>query len=337
MKQKVKLFGFLLLVSLGFGGCENDLEVNGEWKETMVVFGLLNGQEQEHYIKISKAFLGEGNAFKYASIYDSIYYKPDQLEVKIDEFLNGDLSKSYSLEADSSLFKEPGTFSNPGQLVYRFKSGPSNLNPEAEYRLSIKNKKSQQVITGKTKVFGNLSFEMPGTSLDVLPNQKLTARWKSVKDGALYEALVRFTFREVYEKNPQDTLKKYVEFNLGRLNLDFKQALQPLSLQLDCINIYRTLGNELGKFDPQNPVTRLADSLLLRVNVVDEDLQTYLSVNQPSNTLAQERPEFSNVQNGIGLFASRGSYLKKFYIRNQSVDSLRSNIYTKNLNFKPRD
>jgi hypothetical protein len=131
-------------------------------------------------------------------------------------------------------------------------------------------------------------------------------------------------------------LRKYVELNLGRLNLDFKGAFQNLNKTMSNLDLYRTLALELKEPDPQNPVNRIADSVLIRINVADEALMTYLLVNQPSNTIAQEKPQFNNVENGVGLFASRGSFTKKFRIGDITVDSLRSNEFTKNLNFDDR-
>lgn len=336
MKQAAWITLNLLGIMLFFAGCENDLKINAPWKETTVVFGLLDGQEQEHFIKINKAFLGEGNALKFASVFDSVYYKPGILTVQIEEYINDFKTKSFDLLPVYNIPKEEGIFSYPSQVVFRFNPG-TKLNPDADYRLSVKNKNSGTEISAKTQVFGQLGFEMPGNTLDALPQKKLTVKWKSVKNGALYEAIVRFTFREIFEKSNQDTLYRYFDFNLGRIGLDYQASMQSLSLPLDCINIYRTLFNELGPSDSSNPVTRIADSLLVRVNVADADLRTYLELNQPSNTLAQERPEFSNISNGIGLFASRGSFLKKFYIKDETVDSLRKNSFTKDLGFMDRD
>jgi hypothetical protein len=36
-----------------------------------------------------------------------------------------------------------------------------------------------------------------------------------------------------------------------------------------------------------------------------EDLYTFMQINEPSSGLIQEKPAFTNVANGIGLFSSR--------------------------------
>ena len=52
---------FLLLATilgLFVASCKKDLNINDEWKEITVVYGLLNVNDSIHYVKITKAFLG---------------------------------------------------------------------------------------------------------------------------------------------------------------------------------------------------------------------------------------------------------------------------------------
>ena len=39
-----------------------------------------------------------------------------------------------------------------------------------------------------------------------------------------------------------------------------------------------------------------------------DDLKTYINVNKPFSGIVQERPVFSNINNGVGLFSSRFTY-----------------------------
>ena len=44
------------------------------------------------------------------------------------------------------------------------------------------------------------------------------------------------------------------------------------------------------------------------------DLETYINVNQPITGIVQERPQFSNINNGTGIFSSRYTYTGSEYI-----------------------
>ena len=79
---------FLFILSMLFMACETDFEVNANWKEVMVVYGLLDQSKQQQYIKINKAYLGEGDALQMASVSDSVNYNPEDLVVKIYKVKN---------------------------------------------------------------------------------------------------------------------------------------------------------------------------------------------------------------------------------------------------------
>ena len=59
---------------------------------------------------------------------------------------------------------------------------------------------------------------------------------------------------------------------------------------------------ELGVWDEESQIARAFDFLLI---VANETLAIYLDVNAPVTGIIQERPEYSNVSGGLGLWASR--------------------------------
>ncbi len=108
-----KLTIFLLAVSVFFVACETDFELNASWKEVTVVYGLLDQSQQQQYIKINKAYLGEGDALQMASVTDSSHYTPfnyvdstGDLQVKIyrviQVFSTNDSTTSY-IELDGEI------------------------------------------------------------------------------------------------------------------------------------------------------------------------------------------------------------------------------------------
>ena len=72
-----------ILFLLVFSACESDLDVNAQWEEVTVVYGLLDQSRDQQYIKINKAFLGEADALQMASNSDSSNYNPDDLSVTL--------------------------------------------------------------------------------------------------------------------------------------------------------------------------------------------------------------------------------------------------------------
>ena len=54
--------------------CNEKINYIGEFKETAVVYGLLDHADSIHYVKINRAFIGPGNAIDIAQIPDSNYF-----------------------------------------------------------------------------------------------------------------------------------------------------------------------------------------------------------------------------------------------------------------------
>ena len=70
---------------------------------------------------------------------------------------------------------------------------------------------------------------------------------------------------------------------------------------------------------------RYFNSIDLVMTVGSEDLDTYIKVNKPITGIVQERPHFTNVNNGIGLFSSRYTKIRQgLPLTPSSIDFLKS-------------
>ena len=65
-----------------------------------------------------------------------------------------------------------------------------------------------------------------------------------------------------------------------------------------------------------------------------DDLTTYINVSQPSTGIVQDKPFFTNVNNGAGIFSSSNVVNRKdMQLSTISLDSLFNGIYTCGLRF----
>ena len=65
------------MIALAFiASCDNDLDIIAEWKDISVVYGILNAQDSVHYVKLNKAFLGQGDVYDMAQEFDSLALQP---------------------------------------------------------------------------------------------------------------------------------------------------------------------------------------------------------------------------------------------------------------------
>jgi len=313
---------FLLVFSMVFMACETDFEVNTSWKEVTIVYGLLDQSKAQQYIKINKAFLGEGDALQMASVTDSVNYNPEDLDVKIFKVKDGafgsiDTLGSVSLDTTTSIAKEDGLFSTEENIIYITSIEDSNFfmlqnARDKDYILVILNKKSGKEVSAKTKLIHGLTLDnnalmkMGFYSTDVLspsatpPYEKVstTVKWKHSTNGSIYQIIARIYYWNYYTD--------------GTSSLEFLDWEHPTQIYDGNTDMHYTLdGDVFVNFISNNiPIPNNLDSRLLaymelRYSVGSEDLYTYMTVNEPSNTIVQERPVFTNINNGIGLFSSR--------------------------------
>ena len=334
------LFFIFLSIAAVFNSCKNDLDVNAPWKDTTIVFGLLNRGDSVQYIRISKAFLGEGNAFDFAKSFDSLYYKTSDIEVKMEEYKNGNLTETYILTADSSIDKDPGIFNAPKQLLYTFNTfGADALDATANYKLVVKNNKTGNEVSATTFLVTNPLITKPSfqeLNVRLYSGGKTAFKWNSSKNAYLYESFIRFLYKEINPNTPNDTAYKFVELNLGRQTSTYQEGTVPIVLETDIENknIYQALFSFIPQANAQNPAIRFPTGLEFIVNATTNEMNTYISVNQPSNTITQERPQYTNITNGIGIFSSRGSVSKFLPFNDNTLDSLQNNPVTSGLNFQ---
>ncbi len=121
MKRNLFYLSAILGV-FGFSSCETEIKTNAEYKDVTVVYGLLNPNDTNHYIKITKAFSGEGDANDLAGNAANFNYADGELEVKVDEYNASDVFvKSFVLARTvNEIPKDGGIFSNTDNVLYKF-------------------------------------------------------------------------------------------------------------------------------------------------------------------------------------------------------------------------
>ncbi|MEI6487786.1 MAG: DUF4249 family protein [Bacteroidota bacterium] len=340
MKTK---FGFLIFLTAGIlSGCSTALDVTGDYKETMVVYGLLDQSQPKQYIKINKAFLGQGNSLSYAQIKDSSQYV-HALTVKLKRVSDG---TEYSLLPDNSIPKDPGVFYSPDQAnaIYSFDSEAAHaLYVASDYKLTVTNSITGQQVSAQTSLISSIgSFTSPVASSSATPvfsfingfdNFRFYVRWNSAKNAKVYQLAIRFNYRDSTITG-NDTL-----------HLDWlfpSQTTQSIAggeaMEVDFLgqDYLKFIGNQLSNSSKQ-VIDRKALKTDLMLTAGAEDLNTYIQVNAPSTGIVQERPNFTNITNGLGIFSARyNEPLTNQSSRNlhaTTLDSLACGRYTKTLKF----
>lgn len=336
MKKK---FSYILLLSTTlFSACSTDLSVIGNYKETMVVYGLLDQSQAKQYIKINKAFLGEGNAFGYAQVKDSTQFV-NSLTVVIKRIKNGVELNSYNLSPDNTILKTPGTFYGPDQenAIYSFHTPSGTLNTDSEYRLQIKNNETGDEVSSQTSLitdFGNFSSPNPNTPyfsciLANNDNFQYQVRWQSGKNARLYQTIIRLNY---IDSTLNGTTTQKLDWVFPEQKTQGLAGGESIKNDFLGQGFLKFVGNQLA--DYSGLIARRALKVDIIVVAGGDDLNTFIEVNKPSTGIVQEKPEFTNITNGLGVLSSRctkSSFSKP--LATTTWDSLSCGQYTADLKF----
>ena len=317
-----KIFLILSVFAVVFTSCETDFDVNAEWDEVTVVYGLLDAGEEMNtqQIKISKAFLGKMDALQMAQYADSINFDQGDLAVKVIRVKNNGNTDTITLD-EVPILRASGIFNN-SIMMYTFENTFEDkpfLNSNSGYELLIKNNLTGNQVSSITNIVSNFNFDMgagfpfgfietwiPGNPSATKFSSTVVTWGNSNDNGVQYQI---------------DLIFNYQENNIDKDLIYTTAVLEGTSqFAFEGEKFFNFLKNELVK-DPS--IERKFIDIDLVMTVGSEDLKTYRIINEEITGIVQERPQFTNINNGIGLFSSRFSKTRKgFSIANRTIDYL---------------
>ena len=285
--------------------CETDFNVNADWQEVTILYALLDQNSETQFIKINKAFLGQDDALAMASISDSSNFNPNDLLVKIHKlkqsnFGSFDTLPDYRILSDTVVIKDEGLFPTDNNIIYTF-SDSLFLSNDFTYLITVENITTGNLVSANTELVNGFSFKTNLTYNFGFYNENngfsnKTLSWYKANNGEIYQLDLIFNFLEIIGN---DTINKSVVWSKPLVEY-VGSDLMISTFEGD--EFFNKLENSI---DINTNVVRTFVDLNVRMTVGTEDLYTYINVNQPFSTIVQERPSFTNINNGIGLFSSR--------------------------------
>jgi hypothetical protein len=321
--KKVSIILLALVSLLVFHRCSNDVDINASYKQITVVYGLLDTNEDTTYLKINKAFLGDDNALVMAQVRDSSEFI-EKLDVRVWDDENPETV--YTFDTITITNKEEGIFYNPNQLIYYSAFQPE---PDRTYKLQIFYKDTELNSEARTFSFNSFDINTPGFAkkvrIDNTTDPRLIA-WNRKEEAPRYDVLVRFHFKEVWEGST-DTVYRYFDW--------FKDTQKStVGEEVESYYTGNTFYVALETFTPYEDAEKedkVTDRFTADIDFIifagGTELATYMEVNEPSSSIIQDRPDYSNIENGIGIFSSRGWAIKSKKLQDVSVSYIKENYY----------
>ncbi len=293
-----------------FLSCENDVDINADFKEVTVVYGLLDQNSERQFIKINKTFLDdEKSALVLATDPSRIFY--DSLVVSlIDEQIND------TIFLDTiSLPKDPGIFTNEKNILYYTDEA---ILPDRNYKLEI-TKPDGSITIGRTEVIDTMFVEKPRPSPPFLNKVAFVDRnfnidrykfeFSTGNNVAEFEVILYFKFTEIV--GPDSILRRVIIPLTKKTNPTTASNIEFI-FNFDGLTFFNAIEAQVpASTNPTKKVIYPNDNLDIEILAADKDFSFYREINGPIEGLAQTRPEFTNVADGYGLFSSRLSMIHK--------------------------
>lgn len=327
-------FLFFILTLLIFNSCSTELDVNADFRETPIMFALINQNDSINYIRLQRAFSNEnGNALEIAKNFDSLYYDTTKVRVYLIEkdLQDNSVDTVDFLQAEYNQDKAPGDFAAPGQYVY--KTDYSDFKQEGfEYEFVFENLETGLSASAKTDVVGcdriispvryscsteefigglrrNLDFNEDGSN-----NPLSFIELDGPENAAFFslEAVVEYTVkynddsRELDTFNTANNVWTVISLDMDE-NVPSKSYGDNGSLPIGekAFGTYLARVIDTSNDEEEGVLERALLSIQFTFYYYNESYENYLEVNGNFNPLSQTKPLYTNVQNGLGLVASR--------------------------------
>tara|TARA_B100000963_G_C22617229_1_gene667983 strand:+ start:1251 stop:2375 length:1125 start_codon:yes stop_codon:yes gene_type:complete len=323
MKKLVTYIVGFVLVGLAFLSCKTDFDINAPYKPIPIIYGLLDQSKDTQFVKINKSFIGDGNNVDYASINDSLLFS--NVSARVEQYAPGISSpfKVYDLQELWVGNLQSGIFYEDSQKVYYFVPD-APLNDEHLYQLVVSIDDVQEDITAQTRLLDgsslsfdylfSLSFGINGLNFadvnlgtsDVFYSPQI--KWNTAPRGKRYELTMSFRYNEITSNS---SIPKTIYWSLGTQtsigNGDALNDSEKMFVNLSGEQFFEMVNSRLMDYPNEAQVIkREIVAVDFIVSAGNEDLNTYIEVNEPATGVVTERPTFTNISgDGIGLFASK--------------------------------
>lgn len=347
----------LIITSVLFflSACKNDLNVLAPGKEAVSVYGLLNPNEKVQNIRINKVYLVEGDALAAAQDNNQINYGPGELTVTLERYISGNPNPQLTTVGNSTkkeivltetvVTTASGTFS-PTQRIWQT---TDKLYNSGEYKLIIKKGGSDMEITSQSVSIDSVKphsskpfnynptlYPMHGQydfitypaqvngliDYSVLSSTVLQKiKFLSIKDAKVYNVVMRFHYIDSLLDNT--TYNRYVDYNFVNVSSSTTNGGENMEVSFYPNDFYTNVAREIAK---QPAISNLKNRRSFYMEYVitagAENLFDFLKVNAPSNTIAQDKPYYTNIAGGVGIFSCKSKSVITHDLSNLFIDKI---------------
>lgn len=352
--KNIKLYiGLLAITVISLSSCKNDLNVLAPGDEAVSVYGIINPNASVQNIRINKVYLSSGDAISAGQDVDQINYGPGELLVTLQRFIGGSTTPTLTTVGNNSkkeivltetvVTTADGSF-NVNQRIWQT---TDKLYNNGIYKINIKNINTGKEFSAETVVMDSVkSYSQkpfiynatlyPSHGQYILTGANPTAqsgyidysvltgtqrvKFTSIPNAKLYDVIIRLHYIDSLiggGANPE-----FVDFKFATQKSPSLVGGEPMEVSFTANDFYTNVAAELSKKTLPNVKNRRAYYLEYRITAGADDLNTFLQVNQPSNSIAQDKPYYTNIKGGVGIFSSASRSIITHDMWNDFIDKI---------------
>ncbi len=333
IKNMKKVF-FALIIGFSFASCNNEIDLFAEWENIPVVYGLIEADGNDQYIRIERVFQGEeGNAFDAANNVDSIYYNDDTY-VTLTNNTTGQFTELEKTEvsATNGWDREDGLFLRDPNFLYKLNKDELSFEPGDELNLAMYNAVDDTPFTeASTIVLEPVDYqESSNKILSFRPGKPTGFTFEHGPNAKIFDLIIYLNITEV---NGSEITEKTIKWIVtqGDVIPDNGSPFYSFSILGD--GFYSILLSQLEK-DPA--INRFFGTMSVEFIVAGNELKEFneIALVNTGITSAQVIPTYSNLSNGLGILSSKASSIvDELVLSEVALDTLRNSELTAELNF----
>lgn len=323
MNKSIALLFACLLCTFS---CNNELDLVDEGDTVPITYAIIDALDTAHYFRIEKAFIDQ--TIPPAELAKDInnFFFPS-VNVTITNLNTKRVSTLTKVDgAKEGYPRQEGLFATVPNTLYKLKNQGLNWSYTDNYQLDV-------VVNDKLKYSGATKLVKPAVlikpsstaALDFDDTQNVRFSWNSGDNSIAHSMVLNINISESTSNGP--FVKKTLVWKLF-------EGVEADRFEFAGKEFYGFLN---GSLTPAANVKRFFDGVDVMFTSGGESLSNYVKVSGANLgiTSSGEVPSFSNLTAGRGVFGSVSKVtFKSLALSRNTIDRLKNNDLTKNLNFQ---
>ncbi|NPD46440.1 MULTISPECIES: DUF4249 family protein [unclassified Lentimicrobium] len=316
-------FYIIFLAILFCTSCSKGIRFLEDYKEKVIVYGLIDPCDSISYIRIERAFFSEGNILEDAQVQDS-----NQFTYKLDVKLKQG-NKTITFDTITIFNKEGGIFYAPKMLLYHAVT-KDLLNTTDSLYLEIFNPKTKEFTTSSTILHDGDLIDFVYPVISIAFEHQYYIQFESLPNTRYYTLDLRFHYMEQTPGDNSSRRYDSIDWTFDPYFTQNSDGGEQVKFYQWGETFYDLVVEQVG---PTEVLDRYFGNVELRITSGDIVLRNYFEANKPDHSVIGnqlQQYQYSNIKNGHGIFAARSGNGGEYILHLRTINRLRN---IPNLNF----